>query len=273
MTARRRLPDLGLNPLTARSLALSTLLGTHPPRLPVRAIVALGELFGIAEGTMRTALSRMTTSGEVVADDGWYSLGDRLQRRQATQDAARHLIAEPWDGTWWFAIVGAERRSHASRRAFRASMREHRMGELRPETWLRPANLPGPAPLEGIVVVRGSIEGPVGRGGDPLEIARHVWDLDVLVATSDELTGLVGEALHWLQPGDPAVLADTFLLSVAVVRFLSAEPQLPSELVGGEWPPDGLRAAYDRLEAAHSAVLGAFLRVATGAERSTRYKP
>ena len=76
-----------------------------------------------------------------------------------------------------------------------------------------------------------------------------------------------------MQPGDPAVLADTFLLSVAVVRFLSAEPQLPSELVGGEWPPDGLRAAYDRLEAAHSAVLGSFLRVATGAERSTRYKP
>ena len=158
MTALRRLPDLGLEPLTARSLALSALLGTHPPRLPVRAIVALGELFGIAEGTMRTALSRMITSGEVLADDGWYSLGNRLQRRQATQDAARHLVAEPWDGTWWFAIVGPERRSHPSRRSFRAAMREHRMGELRPEIWLRPANLPGPASLEGVVVVRGTIE-------------------------------------------------------------------------------------------------------------------
>ena len=40
--------DLGIEPLTARSLMLSTLLGTHPPSLPVRALVAVGELFGFA---------------------------------------------------------------------------------------------------------------------------------------------------------------------------------------------------------------------------------
>ena len=265
--ARRRLPDLGLEPLTARSLALSTLLGTHPPRLPVRAMVAVGELFGIAEGTMRTALSRMLTSGEVLADDGWYSLGERLQRRQATLDAARHLAAEPWDGRWWFAIVGAERRSHPSRRTFRALMREHRMGELRPEVWLRPANLPGPPSLDGVVIVRGMIE-----DADPVDLTTQLWDLDALVATSDELTDLVGEAVHWLEPGDPAVLHDTFLLSVAVVRFLSTEPHLPGALVGGAWPPDALRAAYDRLEAAHGAVLAKFLRRGAGdVERTVHY--
>ena len=91
---------------------------------------------------------------------------------------------------------------------------------------------------------------------DPLEIAGRLWDLDALAATSDELTGLVGEALEWLEPGDPAVLVDTFLLSVAVVRFLSAEPQLPGELVGGEWPPDALRTAYDRLEGCPRRRLG-----------------
>jgi phenylacetic acid degradation operon negative regulatory protein len=211
---------------------------------------------------MRTALSRMLTSGEVLADDGWYSLGDRLQRRQATLDAARHLASEPWDGAWWFAIVGAERRSHPSRRTFRALMQEHRMGELRPEVWLRPANLPGPPSLDGVVIVRGTVD------ADPADLAAQLWDLDGLVATSDELTELVGEALQWLEPGNPAVLHDTFLLSVAVVRFLAAEPHLPGLLVGGTWPPDALRTAYDRLEAAHGAVLATFLRGAGDAERA-----
>lgn len=265
MTAHRRLPDLGLETLTARSLALSALLGTHPPRLAVRSLVALGELFGIAEGTMRTALSRMATAGEVLADDGWYTLGARLRRRQATQDAARAPIAEPWDGTWWFAVVGPERRSHHARRAFRSTMREHRMGELRPEVWLRPANLPGPPALEGVLVLRATID-----DGDPLTVADGVWDLDTLIAKSDDLTALAEEAIGWLGPGDPAVLVDTFLVSIAAVRFLLTEPRLPRELLGRDWPPDALRAAYDRLEEAHGTVLAEFLRAAAD---TVRYSP
>jgi phenylacetic acid degradation operon negative regulatory protein len=96
----RVLPDLGLEPLTARSLVLSVLLGTHPPRQPVRALVALGSLFGMTEGTIRTALSRMSVAGEVEADSGQYALGTRLRRRQASQDVALQAADEPWDGTW-----------------------------------------------------------------------------------------------------------------------------------------------------------------------------
>ncbi|MDQ3757078.1 MAG: PaaX domain-containing protein, C- domain protein, partial [Actinomycetota bacterium] len=44
-------------PLTARSVLLSTLLGAHPPELPVQVLVRSGELFGMAEGTVRVALS------------------------------------------------------------------------------------------------------------------------------------------------------------------------------------------------------------------------
>ena len=42
-------------PLTTRSVLASTLLGTRPPRLPVGRLVRAGALFGIAEGTVRTA--------------------------------------------------------------------------------------------------------------------------------------------------------------------------------------------------------------------------
>jgi phenylacetic acid degradation operon negative regulatory protein len=74
--------------LTARSVIASTLLGTTPPRLPARVLVEAGELFGIAEGTTRVALSRMVASGELATDDGWYVLrGQRLLVRLARLEA------------------------------------------------------------------------------------------------------------------------------------------------------------------------------------------
>jgi phenylacetic acid degradation operon negative regulatory protein len=251
---RRRLPELGIQPLPARSLALSALLGTHPPQLPVRALVALGSLFGVAEGTMRTALSRMLDAGELTAADGVYRLGERMLERQVSQDAGRRPAPGRWDGWWWFAIVDADRRSVTERRAFRTRMRHLRMGELRPDVWLRPSNLPGPETGDDVLVVRGPI-----NEREPSELVRRLWDLEQLRATARTLTAVTGDALAWIDADGVDALADTFLVSVAAVRFLLTEPLLPAELVGPDWPPDELRAAYDRLDAAHRAVMSSFL--------------
>ena len=78
--------SLGVRPLKARSVVLSALLGFHPPRLPVRALIRIGQLFGITEGTIRVALTRMVADGDVVADNGAYRLSGRLLERQARQD-------------------------------------------------------------------------------------------------------------------------------------------------------------------------------------------
>ena len=60
MTTAPMRPDdvaaLGIEPLSARSVVLSALLGTHPPTLPGRSLVALAELFGIRPGTARTSM-------------------------------------------------------------------------------------------------------------------------------------------------------------------------------------------------------------------------
>jgi phenylacetic acid degradation operon negative regulatory protein len=208
----------------------------------------------MTEGTVRTALSRMSVAGEVEADSGHYALGARLLRRQASQDVALQAADEPWDGTWWLAIVDAVGRSVTERRAFRAVMREHRMGELRPDTWLRPANIPRPGDVDGALVVRGAIQ---DRPTD--EIIRRLWDLDEIADTGRSLLALAEEACRWLEPGDPEVLADTFVVSVATVRFLRTEPQLPLSIVGTGWPPDALRACYGRLSGAHLALMRSFL--------------
>src|SRR5216684_3451461 len=122
----RHLPSI--TPLTARSVALSTLLGYHPPALPISALVK---------------------DGEVTADHGVYRLSERLLRRQAEQDALTSPPTRRWTGGWEMAIVTSTTRPLAERVALRKSMVRHRMGELREGVWMRPDNLS--RELDGII--------------------------------------------------------------------------------------------------------------------------
>ena len=121
------------HPLTARSIVASTLLGVRPSRLPARSLIASAALFGVAEGTVRTALSRMVAAGELVGDDGSYALAGPFLARQERQDESRSGEIRPWSGDWELAVVESERRSAGDRVALRAAMR---FGASGSETWL-----------------------------------------------------------------------------------------------------------------------------------------
>src|SRR3979409_1238469 len=107
----RHLPSI--NPLTARSVALSTLLGYHPPALPISALVKVGELFGIPDRANRVALTRMVKDGDVTVDNGVYRLSERLLRRQAQQDAVASLPPRRGAGGWEMAIGPSTNRTLA----------------------------------------------------------------------------------------------------------------------------------------------------------------
>src|SRR3954447_16439696 len=128
--------------LTARSVVASTLLGTEPPRLAGRALVRVAELFGITEGTARTALSRMVASGELAMIERSYELsGPRLLDRQARQSVSRRATRRRWHGGWVMAVVVADRREAAGRTELRAALESVRLAELREGVWLRPDNV------------------------------------------------------------------------------------------------------------------------------------
>jgi phenylacetic acid degradation operon negative regulatory protein len=231
-----------VRPLDARSLALSTLLGTHPPALPGNRLVALAELFGIAGGTMRTALSRLVAAGDLTVDDGRYRLVGRLLERQQAQDEGRRTPSEHWDGTWLTAIALDERRPLDERRRTRQVLVDHRFGELRPDTWLRPANLPAPDLDGGWAVISGT------ASVDDGELAHRLWDLPAIAAVASVLVEQLDAASAELGD-DPAAIPPAFRASAAVVRFLRTEPMLPSALVPAGWPVDALRERYDLVEA------------------------
>lgn len=231
-------------------MLLSVLLGTDPPRLPVQLLVRTTELFGIAEGTTRTALSRMAAAGEVVAEDGWYALAaDRHLARQARQTASRAGRTRPWRGRRWrqAVVVADGRRAAADRAALRAALTDARFAEWREGVWLRPDNLDDePAAPE----LRWATTVP---DGDHAALAAELWDLEGWAATAEELRARLAVA-------DPAELADGFVLSADVLRHLQHDPLLPDELLPAGWPGRALRAEYDRFDAAYRAVLRDWFR-------------
>ncbi|MDT0380131.1 PaaX family transcriptional regulator C-terminal domain-containing protein [Streptomyces sp. DSM 42041] len=229
---------LGLRPLTARSIVLSTLLGHHPPRLPARVLVRVGELFGVAEGTVRVALSRMVAAGDLDQDGRGYGLTARLLRRQARQDDSRAPRLRRWDGDWEIAVVTADRRPAAERAALRRTMARLRLGELREGTWVRPANLDRALDADVLgpcTVFTGAA--PVGE--DPVALAARLWDLPDWARRAGELAAALDRAED---------LADRFTVSAAALRHLLADPVLPAALLPGDWPGAGLRLRYDTFE-------------------------
>ncbi|MGW0843819.1 PaaX family transcriptional regulator C-terminal domain-containing protein [Streptomyces sp. NPDC002787] len=138
--------ELELRPLSARSVVLSLLLGTHPPELPVKDLVRHVEAFGVAGSTLRAALSRMVSAGDLRRTDAVYRLSDRLLERRRRQDESVHPQTRPWDGDWEMVVVTATGRQPAERAELRARLTALRLAELREGVWLRPANLRRPLP-------------------------------------------------------------------------------------------------------------------------------
>lgn len=242
--------------LTARSVILSVLLGTEPPRLPVQLLVRTTELFGISEGTTRTALSRMTATGELRSEDGTYELADpRLRARQARQAASRAARTRPWrGGTWLVAVVGdGSRRDAAARAGTRAALTSGRLAELREGVWLRPDNLERSPDVDGSVAdIRTFTAVP---DDDPVALAASLWDLDGWAGEAVELRARMAALQDRLDGGDATALGPGFVLSADVLRHFQHDPLLPAALLPADWPGDHLRHEYDRYDRAYRAVL------------------
>ena len=252
-------------PLTARSVLLSVLLGSDPPRLPVLLLVRTTGLFGIAEGTTRTALSRMAAAGEVQALGGAYELSaPRLLARQARQSASRTGATLPWSGQWCQAVVVAkERRAPSDRAALRGCLEAARLAELREGVWIRPDNL-GPIEVGGDRDGDGDGDGDgseqlrwftAAPDADPFRLAAQLWDLPTWHTRASRLIDEMSRLTAPLEAGDRSALAPGFVLSAAVLRQFQSDPLLPSDLLPQGWHGSALRTHYDRYDRAYRSVL------------------
>src|SRR3954470_5005532 len=227
-----QLGEVDLRPLSARSVVLSLLLGAHPPEMPVKDLLRAVEPFEVSGSTLRAALSRMVTAGDLRRADTVYGLSDRLLARQRRQDEAVRARTRAWGGDWEMVVITATGRGPAERAELRARLTALRLAELREGVWLRPANLRRALPNELAQVAQTCTARP---DGSARELAAQLWPLADWAATA---RGLLAHVAGAHRP------ADRFTAFAAVVRHLLADPVLPPELLPADWPGADLRAAY-----------------------------
>ncbi len=256
-------------PLSARSVLASALLGSDGGRLTVAELVAVASLFGISAGAARTCLWRMVSNGELTADGGSYALAGRLsERRQRVDEASRidAATAHKWDGTWELAIVALERRSAPDRLELRKAATALHLAELREGVWIRPDNLdPQRLPTFRAVVDRQCTRFCGAATDMTADTVRSLFSLDEWAEDAAVLIDAMDAALETDKRDDhTASLSYQFALSIAVVRHLQLDPLLPVEITGDHWPGHMLRGTYRRFDQAFkrrmSSAYGAFRR-------------
>jgi phenylacetic acid degradation operon negative regulatory protein len=243
--------------LNARSVVLSTLLGTDPPRLPVSRLLRATDLFGLSRGTVRTALTRMSQRGELTTDgDGTYELAGHLLARQKRQRASRSGQRLEWPGHWRVAVVTVDRRTAPDRAALRSAMGSLRMAEQREGVWLRPDNLPCDDQRD----VRTLVDAQcfwyrAHPEVDDAELAAALWDLAGWSTQAEALRRAMAALVGRLDSGDTSALAEGFVVSAEVLRLFQADPLLPDELTGRRWPGRRLRSDYEHYDRTYRRLL------------------
>jgi phenylacetic acid degradation operon negative regulatory protein len=244
----------GDRPLSARSVLASALLGADQPHLTVGELVAMASLFGISEGAARTCLWRMVSAAELISDDGSYALAGRLsERRQRVDEASRidDVAARPWDGTWELAVVSLERRPAADRLGLRKAATALHLAELREGVWIRPDNLdPQRLPMSRAVLDQQCTHFHNAATDITADTMRSLFALDAWADDAIILLDAMKDELDAARDDATESFSYQFALSIAVVRHLQLDPQLPVELIPAHWPGRALRSTYRRFDGA-----------------------
>ena len=217
--------------MTARSVVLSVLLGAHPAWATASELIRLTADFDIREPTVRVALTRMVSAGDLIRSEDGYRLSDRLLARQRRQDDALNPRTRRWDGTWTTLVITSVGTDARTRAVLRNTLQDKRFAELREGVWLRPDNLD--VQLTDEVLSRVRVLHSCDE--DPGDLAARLWDLSAWARQGRELLNEMTNA---------AGVPDRFVCAAAIVRHLFTDPVLPGELLPDNWPGEALRDAY-----------------------------
>ncbi len=226
---------------TGKTLTLDLLSTLGGRSMPIATLVAAAELFGIAEGSLRVAVTRLLAEGRIERDErGRYRLGpaaaavDRQVRRwRRLEERTRR-----WNGAW-IAVHGAPVRPRAAEaRAAARALRWQGFRELVPGLSVRPDNLRGGVdgtrralrelglPPAALVMRLAELDPERERE------ARGLWDVEALLRSYRRSLRLLERSEERLARADVATgMVESFELGGQVIRQLVEDPLLPEELI------------------------------------------
>jgi phenylacetic acid degradation operon negative regulatory protein len=248
----------------------------------VGSLIALLEPFGLTEGTVRTALSRMVKKGWLEARrDGrhsYYSLTPRGRRllEEGTERIFHPAWPEHWDGHWFLLAYSIAQGNRSLRDRLRDRLAWLGFGSIGNGVWVSPHDV-GPQVAEvaeslglGNRYVGFRAQRVAGESVD--DIVARCWDLEALAAGYREFTKRWAPLLAGVASTAPAVercFALRFDLIHEYRRFPLEDPYLPRTLLPDPWAGDAaadvFRDLHDRLVGPADAHVDAVLAEALAA--------
>jgi phenylacetic acid degradation operon negative regulatory protein len=227
---------------------LSTLPRSRAGSMPVRALLAAGRCFGLAENSMRVALARLVQSGTVDRDErGRYRLGARTEatRREVAAWKTRHEDVRAWTGRRFVGVIESSARgARPARREATRRVRALRLlgfRPLEPCLQVRPDNLEGGAARmrERLFALDPSLrdEGALVASLAELDAgteqrAISLWSPDQTASAYEQsLARLARSEAQLAELDAEAAMVETFLVGGEVLRQVALDPLLPEEIV------------------------------------------
>lgn len=254
---------------SAQWFVLSLLAASRGQALSANALVRAGEVLGVSGNAMRVALSRLSASGDIVAQGrGRYVLPER--RRQAVAHVRRYrqgfLPRVKWSGRF-VGVLTAE----LSRRSTTDVARRERALQLAGfrhfahGLWLRPGNLEGGAHALARQVKALGFD----QRADVIEVTLDTAQQRAFARSYDiaadqkRARALLRRVQHFLRAFSKLppreVAKESFFLGDEVLRFLARDPLLPEQLADAR-PREALAAAMEALDERAFAVWQTLLK-------------
>jgi phenylacetic acid degradation operon negative regulatory protein len=230
--------------------------------MPVAALVAAGDLFGIAGNAVRVTLTRLVAAGKVERDErGRYRLSGAAQTVNRRVTGWRRLDerTRAWDGGW--VGIGLPSRNGATERP------RHFLGirELWPGLWIRPDNLAGGLGEVRSALVELGIQTPalVFRLTELAAVderrARTLWDPSGLRRDYEQsCLQLAHSGARLATLTTEEAMVESFALGGRVIRELARDPLLP-DAIAATGPRDALVKELRRYDAIGRACWAGFL--------------
>ena len=233
-------------PLRAWSLIVTVFGDVVAPRGGSLWLGTLNDImgaFGIGEGVVRTAMSRLAADGWVTRDrigrNSYYRLTPKATA--LSEAAAARIYRLPqrgWSGTWSLVVPKEEPGTRLADR--RAALHRAGFAQLSPGLFIAPAG--HDVPDEAVRAFTFGARSSRAKTDDleqDREIARSAWKLDEIAGAYRAFCDHYAPAASALTPrqmdSDLAALALRLLLVHELRRIALRDPGLPLDLLGRDW--------------------------------------
>ena len=244
--------------ITQKSLLLSLFHAAGNTSIPIKTLVAAGEIFGFAGSTVRVTVIRLVRSGTLESDTrGMYRLsgrGRKISRFIGTWKEGEQRL-KPWDGTWLCCLL--PQKAYRTPGRIRRFLNMTGFQEGLPSLWVRPNNL-----AMGIERLGSILSHPGGRD-DMVQFVgygfedriterwtRSLWPVDILMDTQNRFLQKINKSASRLDkmPLENA-LVESFLVGSEAIHLLFSDPLLPHDIMdpGPRQALTRAMIAYDRI--------------------------